>query len=158
MKKSQLKPLIKTVLREMYKKQLNEWSTGTFDDYEIEFDSLIIPGVSTETDSVIVTINIDYEGQAGVEAKGLGGPPENSSPSENDEVNIIDWDFSSVLIVPEQGQQKQIDNVQTLSKEQFEVLKKAVNDYIKVNNNKIESVIIDKLNKEEPDYPEPDDR
>lgn len=157
MKKNKLKPLIKTVLREMYKKQLNEWSTGTFDDYEIDLGSLVIPGLTTDSDSIIVNINIEYEGQAGVSAKGMGGPPENSSPAENSEMNILDWDFSSLLIVSEDGQQKQIDDLQTISKEQFEMLKKSVNDYIKINSEKIEEEIAEKLSNEDPDYPEYDE-
>ena len=155
-KKSQLKPLIKTVLREMYKKQLNEWSSGTMDDYEIEFETLVIPGLTTDTDSVMVTINIEYEANPGVEAKGMSGPPENSSPAEPDELNILDWDFVLLTITPEQGQPKEIDNFQTLSKEQFMVLKKAVNDYIETNKDKIEGEILEKLGNIEPDYPEPD--
>jgi len=156
MKKSQLKPLIKTVLREMYKKQLNEWSTGTEEDYEIEFDSLVIPGLTTDMDAVSVKINIDYEGQAGTPARGMFGPPEHSSPAEPDELNILDWDFVLLTITPEQGPSKEIDNFQTLSKEQFMVLKKAVNDYIETNKDKIEGEILEKLGNIEPDYPEPD--
>jgi len=155
-KKSQLKPLIKTVLREIYKKQLNEWSSGIEENYEIEFDSLVIPGLTTENDAVTVTINIEYEGQPGTPARGMFGPPENSSPAESDELNILDWDFVLLTITPEQGQPKEIDNFQTLSKEQFMVLKKAVNDYIEINEDKIEGEILKKLGNIEPDYPEPD--
>jgi len=156
MKKSQLKPLIKTVLREMYKKQLNEWSSGTVEDHEIEFESLVIPGLTTDTDSVMVTVNIEYEAQPGVEAKGMFGPPENSSPAEGAEANITDWDFVLLTITPEQGQPKEIDNFRSLSEEQFNVLKKAVNDYIETNREKLEGDIIEKLDNEEPDYDEPD--
>ncbi len=156
MKKSKLKPLIKTVLREMYKKQLNEWSSGTEEDYEIEFDSLVIPGLTTDTDAVMVTINIEYEAQPGVEAKGMFGPPENSSPAEGAEVNVTDWDFQLLTITPEQGQPREIDNFQSLSREQFEILKKAVNNYVEANRDKIEDQILEKEGSAEPDYPEPD--
>ncbi len=157
MKKSQLKPLIKTVLREMYKKQLNEWSSGTMDDYEIEFDSLVIPGLTTDTDAVMVTISIEYEAQPGVEAKGMFGPPENSSPAEGAEANMTDWDFQLLTITPEQGQSKEIDNFRTLTPEQFEVLKKAVNNYVETNRGKIEDQILEKEGSAEPDYPDHDD-
>jgi hypothetical protein len=156
MKKSQLKPLIKTVLREMYKKQLNEWSSGTMDDYEIEFDSLVIPGLTTDTDSVMVTISIEYEAQPGVEAKGIFGPPENSSPEERAEVNLLDWDFQLLTITSEQGQSKEIDNFRSLAPEQFEELKKAVNDYVQTNKDKIEEQILEKEGDVDPDYDEPD--
>ncbi len=161
MKTEQLKPLIKRVLREMFKRQLNEWSSGTVDDYEIEFETLILPGLTTESDGVIVEINFDYEAQPGTEAKGMFGPPENSSPAESADVSILDWDFQLLTITPEQGQPKQIDNFQTLSKDQFEILKKAVNNYIQTNKDKIEGEILEKLGDVEPeerDYDAENDR
>ena len=156
MRKDKLKPLIKTVLREMYKKQLNEWSSGTMEDYEIEFESLVIPGLTTDAEAVTVTVSLEYEAQAGVEAKGMFGPPENSSPAEGAEVNLLDWDFQLLTITPEQGQSKEIDNFRSLAPEQFEALKKAVNDYIQTNKEKIEGQILEKEGSVEPDYPEPD--
>lgn len=150
MKIKKLKPLIKAVLREMYSKQLNE-SSGTIEDYEIEFESLVIPGLTTESDGVIVTINIDYDGTPGVEAKGMFGPPEHSSPAEGAEVNVLDWDFNLLTITPEQGQPREIDNFQSLPKDQFEALKKAVNDYIQSNKEKIEEQILEKIGDIEPE-------
>ena len=121
---------------------MNE-SSGTIEDYEIEFDSLVIPGLTTESDSIMVTINIEYEAP-GVEAKGMFGPPENSSPAEGAEVNVTDWDFQLLTITPEQGQPREIDNFQSLSREQFEILKKAVNNYVETNRDKIEDQILEK--------------
>jgi hypothetical protein len=157
MKTNKLKPLIKTVLKEMYKKQLNEASSGTFDDYEIEFDSLVIPGLTTDADGVIVTVSFEYDSQPGTEAKGMFGPPEKSSPAESSEVNLIDWDFVSVTITSEQGQHKEINNFSKLSREQFETLKTAVNDYIQTNKDKIEDEILEKEGNNDQDFPDTED-
>ena len=156
MKIKKLKPLIKAVLREMYSRNLNE-SSGTIDDYEIEFDSLVIPGLTTETDSVMVTVSLEYEATPGVEAKGMFGPPENSSPAESGEVNLLDWDFQLLTITPEQGQPKEIDDFQSLQREQFEALKKVVNNYIESNRDKIEGQILEKEGSAEPDYDDRED-
>lgn len=145
MKESELKPLVKQILREMFKKQLNEWSSDTMDDYDIEFEHLVIPGLSTETDSVIVTVSLSYEANPGSSARGLSGPPEHSEPGEDAEVHLLDWDFSHVTINPQEGQPKKIDDFKSINKEQFELLKKSVNDYISANKDVIEGQILEKI-------------
>jgi|SRR5579862_3553979 len=144
MKKSELKPLIKAVLKEMMvKPSLNE-SSGTLDDYEIEFDNVVVPGIVNEGENVIVTISLDYEVTPGSPARGMSGPPEKSSPAEGAEVNIEDWDFSSITVTPAQGEPREID-FKSVTKEQFTLLKKAVNNYIALNEGRIEEQILEKL-------------
>jgi len=154
MKKSELKPLIKTVLKELFNKK-SHTSTGTHENYPIELEGLIIPGLSTDTDMIEATINIDYEGHPGESASGMGGPPEYSSPAVGADLNIIDWDFVSVDIHHEKGKPTKID-FKKLSPEQFESIKQAVNNYIKINGEKIESQIMDSIGKIEPDYGDSD--
>lgn len=128
MKESELKPLVKQVLREMFKKQLNEWISDEMENYEIVFEPLVIPGLSTETDTVTVVLSLSYD-------------------AEGDEVHLLDWDFMFVKITPEQGEEKIIDDFssKSVTPEQFKLLKKAVNDYISANKDVIEGDISDKL-------------
>jgi len=87
MKKSILKPLVKAVLREMYNRSINE-NSDTTDDYEIKFDTLIIPGISTDKDTVTITVTFDYDVQAGVPEKGAFGAPEHAAQAECSDVTI----------------------------------------------------------------------
>ena len=141
MKSSKLKPLIKSILKEIYK--INE-SSGTIDSYEISFDSLIIPGLSTRGDSITVSISLDYDVQDGAEEQGMFGSPEHSSPAESDMVNILDWNFGVLTITNQSGQSREKGDLQTISKQQFEILKKSINNYIESNEDEIKEYILNK--------------
>lgn len=156
MKKSQLKPLIKEVLKQLQKRKLNE-STGTLDDYEIEFENLVIPGISNDGDVVTVEININYEATPDVPERGMFGPPENASPAEAGDFSIIDWDINLITVQPENGQSTQINNFRQFTPEQWISIKTAVNGYIEENEEKIASNVLDTKGDnisepEEPDY------
>ena len=56
MKKEKLKVLVKVVLKEMYGKR--NASSSTYENYDIEFESLVIPGLSTENDMVKASVSI----------------------------------------------------------------------------------------------------
>lgn len=147
MTSKQLRKIVRECIRETIAEQrlLREWISGTLEDYEIEFETLVIPGISTPTDYVVITVALDYEANPGSPARGMSGPPDRSSPAEGAEVNLTDWDFMSVTVRPEQGEPKVIDDFKTVTREQFNVMKKAVNEYISLNKSKIEEQILDKL-------------
>ena len=147
MKKSQLKPLIKTVLIEIYnRRKLNEWSSGTFEDYVIEFESLVIPGISTENDPVTISVNIEYEADEGSPAKGMFGPPEHSSPAESPEVHILDYSPVNVVVWgPEMGDNKKTYDPNALTPEQQTIVKKAVSNYMDSEEDSVKEKIMDTL-------------
>lgn len=148
MKTSKLKPLIKTVLKEIYRRH-GGYSSGTLEEFEIEFENLVIPGISTAEDLVYVNISVEYEASAGSPARGMFGPPEHSSPEEPADVSIIDHSVGSITVKPEQGQSKQMD-ITKLSPEQQQIVKKAVNDYVNGNEDTIVDKIMDKQGSYEP--------
>ena len=158
MKTEKLKILIKEVLRELHNRKLNESSSGTLEDYEIEFDDLVIPGISTESDSIMITVNVEYEADAGSPARGMFGPPEHSSPAESPEVNIIDYNVVLITITSESGQKRQIDDFKQFSREQSEIVKNAVSNYVESNEDSIKDKIFDIVGDEnssgnnEPEY------
>jgi len=143
----QLRKIVRECIRETIAEQglLREWTSGTLENYEIEFETLVIPGISTPTDSVVIAVALDYEANPGSPARGMSGPPDRSSPAEGAEVNLLDWDFMFVTVTSEQGEEKVIDDFKTVTREQFTVMKKAVNDYISLNKAQIEEQILDKL-------------
>ena len=154
MKKSKLKPLIKQVLRELYSKRLNE-STGTLDEYEIEFESLVITGISTEDNSVIMLANIDYDAEPGAPDKGMFGRPEDSQQGYGAEVNITDITVTSLVVKNQQNQIiSEIYNLSKLSPEQQKEIHKAVEDYVSENEDSIKNKILDLEGSHEPDYSE----
>ena len=117
MKKEQLKKLVRIVLNEIYRRQSH--ASSTYDDYEIDFESLVIPGISTEEDSVQVSVRIGYEASSGYEATGMFGPPEHSSPGEGASVEIVDYWPTSVRVTNKVGQEKEFDPNKFTTEQQF---------------------------------------
>lgn len=140
MKREKLKILIKEVLKELYNRKLNESaSSGTYDDYDIEFESLVIPGISTENDKVEVTVSIDYDADTGHEPTGMFGPPEHSTPGEGPSVELVGDTVTSVRV-----QEKEID-LKLFKPDQIAILNDAVKQYINDNEENITNKILDSL-------------
>jgi hypothetical protein len=156
MKSSKLKPLIKNILREIYKKKLQE-SSGTLYEFEIEFENLVIPGISTQNDLVYVDVNIEYEATSDIPARGMFGPPENSSPAESGDFSITDHSIGGVKVLTNgQGQPKDLD-IRQLSPQQQQIVQKAVSDYLDNNEDEIQDKVLD-TTQNDFDYPEPPER
>jgi hypothetical protein len=140
MKKEKLKILIKEVLKELYSKTFNESvSSSTYDDYDIEFESLVIPGISTENDKVEVTISIDYDSDTGHEPRGMFGAPEHSTAGEGPSVELVGDTVTSVRI-----QGKEID-LKLFKPDQIKILNDAVKQHINDNEENITNKILDSL-------------
>jgi hypothetical protein len=158
MKTEKLKILIKEVLSELYNRGSN--ASDTYDDYEIEFESLVIPGLSTETESVNVSVSIGYNFDAGHEATGMFGPPERSSPGEGASVEIVDYWPTSVRVVDAAGKETEY-NPDKLTSEQQTILKKAIEDHVSQNENTINDRILNTIDVDsgssEPDYNDVDE-
>jgi hypothetical protein len=158
-KKSQLKPVIKEVLKELYRQRSR--ASSTYDDYETEFEALVIPGLSTENDTVKVSISIGYNADAGEPARGMFGPPEYSSPGEGPSVEIVDSWPTSVRIQDKSGKETEYDP-NKLTKEQQIIIKKAIDDHVSQNDEKITDMILDTLDFDsgsyEPDFNDVDER
>jgi hypothetical protein len=145
MKKSQLKMLVKEVLREMAHGGRSNVS-DTYDGYEIEFESLAIPDISTENDAVTVTVSIQYNANAGYEPRGMFGPPEHSDPGEGASVEVVDyWPTSVVVWGPEMGDNQREYDPEKLTPEQQAVLKKAIENHMTQNESKIDDMLLDKI-------------
>ena len=150
--KDKLKPILKTIIREIYRRKLHESTSGVYKNYEVELDSVVVPGLTTEDDWIVVLLNIECEAQAGVEAKGLFGPPERSSPAENSEFHILDWDIKKITILDERAKPTRvITNIAELTPEQLAALKQHISAYIEQNKKEIESKIVSSIDTE-PDY------
>jgi hypothetical protein len=140
MKREKLKILIKEVLKEFYDRKLNESaSSSTYDDYDIEFESLVIPGISTENDKVEVTVSIDYDADTGHEPTGMFGPPERSTPGEGPSVELNGDTITSVRVGG-----KEID-LASFKPDQIAILNDAVKQYINDNEEKITDRILNSL-------------
>jgi hypothetical protein len=154
MKKEKLKILIKEVLKEMYGRR--NASSSTYENYDIEFESLVIPGISTEDDSVEVSVSIGYDAEAGYEARGMFGPPEQSSPGEGASVDIVNYWPTSVRVKSKLGEEKEYDP-NKFTTDQQTVLKNAVEEHMDQNDEKIRDMILNTIDFDsEPDYADVD--
>ena len=150
MKKEKLKVLIKVVLKEMYGRR--NASSSTYENYDIEFESLVIPGISTEDDSVEVSVSIGYDAESGYEAKGMFGSPEQSSPGEGASVDIVNYWPTSVRVKSKLSGEKEYDP-NKFTTDQQTVLKNAVEEHMDQNDEKIRDMILNTIDFDSvPDY------
>lgn len=143
MKKDKLKLLIKTILKEHYKRTLNESSSGTLEDYEIELENLVIPNVTINTDVIIVVINLEYETSGGHAETGQFGPPGHAMQAEDEEIDIRDYDIITIKITAENGKSVEIEPA-VFELEQLKMIKHRVNDYLDKNEDSIKQMILNK--------------
>jgi hypothetical protein len=143
MKKEQLKILVREVLKEMVYSRRSS-SSDTYEGYDIEFESLIIPGISTENDTVSVLVSIEYDFDPGYEPKGMFGPPECSDPGEGASINVTDYWPTSLRVSNEAGKETEYEP-DKLTVDQQEILKKAIEDHMYQNENKIDDMILNTL-------------
>ena len=153
MKKSQLKLLIKEVIKELH--QTRQSSSDVYENFSVNLGGVVIPGISTENDEVEVITSIEYESEAAEPASGMFGPPENSSPGHGAGIDIIDYWVTDVLVYVAElhGEKKEYD-FETLKPNQQQSVKNALIAYIESHEDKVGQDIMDKLGNEEPDYPE----
>ena len=142
MKNKKVKTLIKEVLKELYRQRSR--ASSTYDDYEIEFDALVIPGLSTENDVVKASISIGYDANPGESERGMFGPPERSSPGEGPSVEIVDSWPTSVRIQNKSGKETEYDPNKLTSEQQI-ILHKAIEDHVSQNEESITNTILDTL-------------
>jgi hypothetical protein len=158
MKDKKLKVAIKEVLAELYRRRSN--ASSTYDDYEIEFDALVIPGLSTENELVKVSVSIGYNAESGDEARGMFGPPERSSPGEGPSVEIVDSWPTSVRVYDKSGKETEYDPNKLTSEQQI-ILHKAIEDYVSQNEDTISDKILDTIDFDSgssgPDYDDIDE-
>jgi len=150
MKIEKLKPLVKAILMELYNKKLLKEGSGTLDNHEIQLEGLVIPGLTTEDDLVIVDVNIDYETSPDIPARGMFGPPEKSSPAESGDFSVMDFNIGAISIQHGENRPEQYD-IKQLTPPQLMVLKKAVDEYIENNQDEFEQAALDKAS-DEVDY------
>lgn len=143
MTKEQIKPLIKKILKEYYRKTLNESSSGTLEDYEIELENLVIPGVTIDTDVITVTINLEYEVSDGYDELGQFGSHERAVPAEDGEVDLHNYDISSIKVTAINGKSVDIDS-DAFEPAHLQMIKIQVNDYLDKNEDSIKQMILNK--------------
>jgi hypothetical protein len=136
---------------EAYGRKLS--SSGTYEDYEIELDSVTIPGIAQPTDAIVVRVNIEYDANPGHEARGMYGPPENSEPGEGPSLESFDYEITSFTVANETGQEILYDDLKKLTPEQLLILKKLVADHMTKNEKAIDDMIMSKVDFS-PDPPE----
>lgn len=154
MKKSQLKTLLKEIIKEISRGRIRSGG-NELENYEIELESLMIPGVSNENQGVTITVNIEYDDDPGQPEFGMGGPPEYSEPAVDPSIEITNASVVGVKIYDENGENEVIIDLHRLTPEQLKVITTAANSHIDKNRQRIESEIMDSVDTE-PDYP--DDR
>lgn len=145
MKKTELKFFIKKILKEIYKRQLNEWTSGELDDYQIELEKPIT-GISNEGDIVIVDVKIDYELSSGSPERGQFGPAYKASQAEGPEVQLGTITITGVKVFDSQSHQikAEIDDIKTLTPDQKNVIEQEVNVHIDAHEDAIKDEILDK--------------
>lgn len=139
---------LKTLLKEALKDQhriLKEWTSGVFENFSIDLDDLVVPGLTQDTDVITVEINISYESDPGFPSTGMWGPPENSEQGEGPSIDINDWEIIMITIQPEVGEPRQIEDFKTLSPEHWNIIKNAVSSYMSKNERRIEDRIMDSI-------------
>ena len=144
MKREQLKVLVREVLKEMAYGGRKSNVSDTYEGYDIDLESLTIPGLSTENDTVSVSVSIEYDATAGYEPRGTFGPPEHSDPGEGASVEVTNYWPTSLRVTNEAGQETEYEP-DKLTPEQQLVLKKAIADHMYHNESKIDDMILDKI-------------
>ena len=136
MKREKLKLLIKEIVRTIYEAQ-----TGANDEYEyeMEFDDLMIPGISEAGDYVLITATLNYNASPGCEPQ-LYGPPEKCSPGEDASIEIVNHHIDSVKVICN-GQSSVFDESQ-IRPEQLQIINAAVEGHINDNLSDIQDKIL----------------
>ena len=130
------------VMRRSFPKLQKEGYSRTYEDYEIEFDGVTIPGIAQPTDDILVRINIKYNVTPGHEARGMYGPPEHSEPSEEPSLDSLYYEITSFDVSNETGQKIEYDDLKKLTPKQLLILKKLVAGHMDENEKRIEDMII----------------
>lgn len=145
MKKSQLKSLIKVILKEV----IHEGG-GVSDEYDledVEMDGIEIPNLTTKEYTLKVWIRIEYNADSGSPATGMFGPPEYSSPGEGESVEIINSQPVSLeILAPDDKKFVEVD-INKLSPSQKLSLNNAVKSYVDDNESEISDQILNSLGK-----------
>jgi len=136
---------------EMYGRKLS--SSGTYEDYEIELDSVTIPGIAQPTDAIVVRVDIEYDANPGHEARGMYGPPEHSEPGEGPSLESFDYEITSFTVSNETGQEIEYNDLKKIAPEQLLILKKLVADHMTKHEKQIDDMIMSKVDFS-PDPPE----
>ena len=152
MKKSQLKTLLKEIIKEISKGRISSGG-NEYENYEIELESLVIPGISNANQRSIITVNIEYDADSGQKAVGMDGPPEYSDPEIGSSINITNVSVIGVKIYDESDENEAVIDLNRLSSEQLKAVTDAARLYMDKNRKRIESEIMDSVNTE-PDYPD----
>ena len=155
MKKSQLKTLLKEIIKEISRGRVSSGG-NEYENYEIELESLVIPGISNVNQGATITVNIEYDVDPGQPAVGMGGPPEYSEPEIGSSVEITKVSIVGVKIYDESGENEAILELNKLTPEQLKSITDVANSYIDKNRQRIESEIMDSVDTE-PDYPDDGD-
>jgi hypothetical protein len=128
MKKSALKKLIKEVIKEVHQQRMG--GSETLDDYNIYIPDGEIPGFTQGPTEMEITANIGYDYDPGEEARGMSGPPENSSPGYGSQVDVFQGEATEVTLYPEGKPKITIDYHNQMSPEQQKVVALYVAAYI----------------------------
>ena len=155
MKKSQLKTLLKEIIKEISRGRVS--GGNEYENYEIELESLVIPGMSNANQGATITVNIEYDADPGQQAVGMGGPPEYSEPEIGSSIDITNVSVIGVKIYDESGENEAVLDLSKLLPEQLKVITDAAKLYVDKNRKQIESEIMNSVDTE-PDYPESDER
>lgn len=154
MKKSQLRTLLKEIIKEISRGRVSSGG-NEYENYEIELESLAIPGISNENQGATITVNIEYNADPEQHARGMVGTLQYSDPAVESSIEITNISVVGVKIYDENGENEVVVDLNRLTSEQLKVITSTINSYVDQNRQRIESEIMDSVDTE-PDYP--DDR
>lgn len=98
--------------------------SGTL-EWEVEIDGLHIPPICLPTDTLAISMIIDYNYTPGVPERGMFGPPENASQAEDSEVEILGHQVVQILCKSPNGAEREI-YYQYLIPQQQELIDQAI--------------------------------
>ena len=115
-------------------------------DWEMEIDGLHIPGICLPQDMLEINVDIDYNYTPKIPSRGMFGRPENASPAENAEVELLDHEVKTITCKSENGKERKI-YYDYLIRQQQEIIDEAIDEMTLEQEDDIEEKIRDQEEK-----------
>jgi len=151
-KKSQLKRLIKEIIKESI------GGSSVLRHHNIYLADGEIPGLTRGPTEMEITADIAYDYDPGEEARGMSGPPEHSSPGSAPQTDVYEGQATSIHLYPEGGQKTSVKYEQ-LRPQQQQAVDAYVEAYVesKEGQEALSRAVESDIESQANDVDEPDD-
>lgn len=134
---------LKNILNEVLTEARRRRTGSGVLEWDVVVDGLHIPAICVPTDTLRISVDIDYNFLGGSPNTGMFGSAYDETPEEGPEVELLGHVVKSVIATSPNGQERQIYYEHLLHQQQ-EILDNAVDGSIHHNEGKIEEAILDK--------------